>query len=62
LEETFHITGRKSEKGNILMVFPKSWSVRTIQQEFKASTYMVQTAEKLVAEKRIWHCPASCNR
>jgi hypothetical protein len=61
LEEKFHRTGRKSEKVNILMVLPKSWSVRKIQQEFSVSNYMVQTAEKLVAEKGIWQSCASCN-
>jgi hypothetical protein len=29
----------------------KSWSIRNIQQEFRGSNYMVQTATKLVAEK-----------
>jgi hypothetical protein len=35
------------------MILPKNWSVGKIQQEFKASDEMVQTALKLVAEKGI---------
>lgn len=36
-----------------MTILPKSWSFRKIQQEFRASKYMVQTAKKLVTEKRI---------
>jgi hypothetical protein len=57
LKETFHVTGKKSEKVQILRVFPKSWSIRKIQLEFKASNYMVQTSKKLVAEKGLLSCP-----
>jgi hypothetical protein len=32
VKEKFHITGKKSEKVQILMVVPKSWSIRKIQQ------------------------------
>jgi hypothetical protein len=34
-------------------------SIRKIQQEFKASNYMVWTSKKLVAEKGILSSPAS---
>lgn len=34
------------------MVLPKGWSIKKIQA-FKASTYMIQTVKKLVAEKGI---------
>jgi hypothetical protein len=44
-----------------LMVLLKSWSVSKIQQEFKVSNYVVQTTEKLVAERGIWQSSASCN-
>jgi hypothetical protein len=50
LRETFHITGLKNEKVQTVIIFPKSWSDRKMQQEFKASNYMSQTAKKLVTE------------
>jgi hypothetical protein len=37
LKEKFHITGRKGEVVQILMVLPNSWSVRKIEHEFRAS-------------------------
>jgi hypothetical protein len=43
------------------MVLLKSWSVSNIQQEFKMSNYVVQTTEKLVAERGISQSFASCN-
>jgi hypothetical protein len=57
LKEKFHLTGKKSGKFQILTVLPKSWLIRKIQQEFKASNYMVQTAKKLVAEIGILSSP-----
>jgi hypothetical protein len=57
LKEKFHITGKKSEKVKILMVLPKSWSIRKIQQAFKTSNYMAQTSKKLMAEKGILSSP-----
>jgi hypothetical protein len=48
---------RKKEKVQILMVLPKSWSIRKIQQEFKTSNYMVRTSKKLMAEKGILSSP-----
>jgi GH43 family beta-xylosidase len=57
LEEKFNITGKKSEKVQILTVFPKSWSIRKTEQEFKASNYMVWTSKKLVADKGILPSP-----
>jgi hypothetical protein len=51
------MTGRKSQKVQILTILPKSWSLRKIQQHFKASNYVVQTAKKLVAEKGILSSP-----
>jgi hypothetical protein len=43
----------KGKKVPILTVLPKNWSIRKIQQEFKASNYMVWTSNKLLAEKGI---------
>jgi hypothetical protein len=51
--EKFHITGKKSEKVQILMSLPKGLSIRQMQKEFKASNYMVLTTKKLVTEKGI---------
>lgn len=51
------MTGRKSQKVQIFTTVPKSWSIMKIQQQFKASNYMVQTAKKLVAEKGILVSP-----
>jgi hypothetical protein len=39
------------------LVLPKSWLIRKIQQEFKASDYMVETFRKLVAGKGILSIP-----
>jgi hypothetical protein len=50
LRETFHITGPKSEKFQTVIIFVKNWPVRKMQQEFKASNYMSQTAKKSVKE------------
>jgi hypothetical protein len=36
---------------------PNSWSIRKIQQELKASNYMIQTSKKLVAEEGILSSP-----
>lgn len=57
LKGTFHMTGRKSQKVQIFTIIPKSWSIMKIQQQFKASNYMVPTAKKLVAEKGILSNP-----
>jgi hypothetical protein len=57
LKGKYHITGKKSENVNIFMVLPKSWSIRRIRQEFKASNYIVWTSRKLVAEKGILSSP-----
>jgi hypothetical protein len=38
LKENFQ-TGKKNEKVQILMVLPKCWSIRKIQQDFRASNY-----------------------
>jgi hypothetical protein len=54
---TFHTKGRESEKVQILTILANSWSIIKIQQQFKASNYMVQTAKKLVAEKGILSSP-----
>jgi hypothetical protein len=39
------------------MVPSNSWSISKIQQELKASNYMVWNAKKLVAEKGILSSP-----
>jgi hypothetical protein len=41
LKEQFHVTEKKDENIIILTVLPKSWSIRNIQHEFKASNYTV---------------------
>jgi hypothetical protein len=40
------MAGKKSEKVQILMVLPKSWSIRKIKQEPKVTNYMILTAKK----------------
>jgi hypothetical protein len=34
LKETFHIIGKKSEKFQILMILPNSWSLNTFPDQF----------------------------
>jgi hypothetical protein len=57
LKEKFHITGKESEKVQILTVLPKSWSISKIQKEFKASNNMAWTSKKLLVEKGILSSP-----
>jgi hypothetical protein len=57
LKKTIHITGKKTEKAQILTFPPKSWSVKKIHQEFKVSNYVVWTSKKLVAEEGILSSP-----
>ena len=41
LKEKFHETQEKSVKIQILTLLPMSWSIKKIENEFKASNYMV---------------------
>ena len=54
LKEKFQST---SERTQILMVLPKSWSIRRIESEFGVSNFMARTAKKLVREKGILSTP-----
>jgi hypothetical protein len=53
LKDQFHTREKKSGKVQILAVLSKRSSIRKIQEEFKASNYVVQTAEKSMAENGI---------
>ena len=57
LKEKFHGTTERSEKVQVLTVLPKSWSIRKVQDEFRASNYMVRTAKQLVKQKGILSSP-----
>ena len=48
LKEKFHETQEKSVKIQILTLLPMSWSIKKIENEFKASNYMVRKAKTLV--------------
>ena len=48
LKEKFHETQEKSVKVQILTLLPMSWSIKKIENEFKASNYMVRKAKTLV--------------
>lgn len=57
LKEKFHTSTSRSEKVQILTILPKSWSIRKIEREFKASNFMVRKAKQLVKEKGILSSP-----
>jgi hypothetical protein len=69
LKEEFLISGKKSEKLQILVGFLKIWLIRKIQQNYKAANYMIQAALKLVLENGVLsnqnvkpgHMLISCN-
>ena len=48
LKEKFHESEEKSVKVQILTPLPMSWSIKKIENEFKASNYMVRKAKFLV--------------
>ena len=48
LKEKFHETQEKSVKMQILTLLPMSWSIKKIENEFKASNYMVRKAKTIV--------------
>ena len=50
-------TAQRSEKIQILTLFPKIWSVRQIEIEFGASNYMARKAKELVKEKGVMSTP-----
>ena len=47
LKEKFHETQEKSVKIQILTLLPMSWSIKKIENEFKASNYVVRKAKTL---------------
>jgi hypothetical protein len=53
LKEEFLISGKKSEKLQIIVGFLKTWLIRKIQQEYKAANYMIQVALKSVVENGV---------
>ena len=42
LKDKFNMSTKKSEKVQVLMVLPKSWSIRKIVDQFQASNYRVR--------------------
>ena len=57
LKEKFLSCSKTSEKILVLTILPKSWSIRKIEHEFQATSYMVRKAKKLVEEKGILSSP-----
>jgi len=57
LKIKFHETKEKSVKVQILTLLPMSWSFKRIENEFKASNYMVRTAKSLVKSSGILSTP-----
>ena len=57
LKEKFHETEEKSVKVQILTLLPMSWSIKKIENKFKASNYMVHKAKSLVISKGILSTP-----
>ena len=57
LKEKFHETKEKSLKAQILTLLPMSWSIKKIENEFKAFNYMVHEAKSLVKSKGILSTP-----
>ena len=47
LKEKFHETEEKSVKVQILTPLPMSWTIKKIENEFKASNYMMRKAKSL---------------
>ena len=47
----------RSEKIQILTILPKSWSIRQIEQEFKVTHRMAQTAKNLQVERGVMASP-----
>ncbi len=50
-------TASRSEKLQILTLVPKSWSLRKIESEFRASNFMARKSKQLVIEKGILSTP-----
>ena len=57
LKEKFYETQEKSVKVQILTLLPMSWSIKKIENEFKASNYMVRKAKTLVKSGGILSTP-----
>ena len=57
LKEKFESTFKRSEKVLLLTVFPKSWTIRKVQEEFGTSNYMVRIAKELVKQKGVLSTP-----
>ena len=57
LKIKFHETEEKSVNVQILTLLPMSWSIKRIENEFKASNYMVHKAKSLVKSGGILSTP-----
>jgi hypothetical protein len=57
LKEKFKSCSKISEKVQVLTILPKSWSAKRIEEEFRATNYMVRKAKKLVEVKGILSTP-----
>ena len=54
LKEKFHETEEKSVKVQILTLLSMSWSIKKIENEFKASNYMVRKAKSSLYSVNYW--------
>ena len=57
LKDKFKATTKRSEKVLVLTVLPKSWTIKKVQEEFGATSYMVRKAKELVKQKGILSTP-----
>ena len=57
LKIKFHETEEKRVMVQILTLLPMSWSIKRIENEFKASNYMVRKAKSLVKSGGILYTP-----
>ena len=53
LKDKFRKTQSRSDKLTVLTVFPTSWTLAKIQQEFEVNDYMARQAKALVNEKGV---------
>lgn len=58
LKEKYNESVKYSEKFRVLSVLPKSWSIRKIEGEFGASSYMIREVKKKVDEEGILCSPS----
>ena len=57
LKDKFESATKSSEKVLGLIVLPKNWTIRKVQEEFGASNYTVRKAKEIVKEKEILFTP-----